>query len=46
VCLRGRSPREVQDLAMSMIVTLRWPMAAINHHAELSAAMTTPFEAC
>jgi len=31
---------------MSMIVNLRWPMASTNHHAELSEAMTTPFEAC
>jgi hypothetical protein len=42
---RGRNHREVKDLAMSMVVNLRWPMASTHHHAELREAMTTQFEA-
>jgi hypothetical protein len=44
--LRGRSHREVKDLATSMIANLLWPIASTNQHAALREAVTTPFEAC
>ena len=39
MCLRGRSHREVKDLATSMIVNLSWPIVSTNQHAEVREAM-------
>jgi hypothetical protein len=35
-----------KDLAMSMIVNLRWPIASTNQHAALREALAPQFKAC
>ena len=45
MCPRGRCPMQVKDVAMSMIVSLRWGITSTNRRVALREAMTPQFEA-